>query len=194
MKINAIGLPCPQPVIETKKALESIEAGVVEVIVDNVVARENVKKMATKLGFPYEVKEEGDHIVVMITKGEGMVKKEVVESKLAPRTIAIAAETMGRGDEELGRILMKGFIYTLTEVHPYPQTILFYNGGVKLACEGAESIEDLEKLEAAGVEILVCGTCLNYFSLGDKMAVGSVSNMYSIVEALQETENTLILS
>jgi selenium metabolism protein YedF len=194
MKVNAIGLPCPQPVIQTKKALESMESGVLEVVVDNMVARENVKKLAAKLGFPCQEREEGDKIIVMITKGQEAVKQEVSGTQLAPRTLAIAAETMGRGDEELGKILMKGFIYSLTEVHPYPKTILFYNGGVKLACEGAESIEDLEKLEAAGVEILVCGTCLNFFDLGDKIAVGSVSNMYTIVEALQDTENTLILS
>ena len=194
MKINAIGLPCPQPVIQTKKALEAIESGVVEVVVDNLVARENVKKLASKLGVPCQVREEGDSIICTLTKGEDGVKREAPPSQLASRTLAIAAETLGRGDEELGKILMKGFIYSLTEVHPYPKTILFYNGGVKLACEGAESIEDLEKLEAAGVEILVCGTCLNFFDLGDKIAVGSVSNMYTIVEALQDTENTLILS
>ena len=194
MKINAIGLPCPQPVIQTKKALEAIESGVVEVVVDNLVARENVKKLASKLGVPCQVREEGDSIICTLTKGEDGVKREAPPSQLASRTLAIAAETLGRGDEELGKILMKGFIYSLTEVHPYPKMIIFYNGGVKLACEGAESIEDLEKLEAAGVEILVCGTCLNFFDLGDKIAVGSVSNMYTIVEALQDTENTLILS
>lgn len=194
MKVNAMGLACPQPVIETKKALESMEAGTLEVHVDNAVARENIKKLATKMGLPFEVKEEGDRIVVFITKGESTEAVAAVASDLRPQTVAIASETMGRGDKELGKILMKGFIYTLTESHPYPKTMLFYNGGVKLACEGAETLEDLRKLEEAGVEILVCGTCLNFFELGDKIAVGSVSNMYSIVEAMQEADNTMILS
>jgi len=193
MKVNAMGLACPQPVIEAKKALESMESGTVEVHVDNAIARENIKKLANKMGYPFEVREEGDRIVVTIVKGES-TGQEAVSNDLAPQTIAIASETMGRGDEDLGKILMKGFLYTITESHPYPKMLVFYNGGVKLACEGAESLEDLRKLEAAGVEILVCGTCLNYFELSDKLAVGSVSNMYDIVEALKGADNTLIMS
>lgn len=193
MKVNAMGLACPQPVIEAKKALESIQAGAVEVHVDNVIARENIKKLANKLGYPFEVKEEGDRIVVTIMKGESSAAISESED-LSAQTIAIASETMGRGDKELGKILMKGFLYTLTEAHPYPKTLVFYNSGVKLACHGAESLEDLRKMEAAGVEILVCGTCLNFYDLGDKLAVGSVSNMYDIVEALKGADNTLVMS
>jgi selenium metabolism protein YedF len=194
MKVNAIGLACPLPVIETKKALEAMESGTVEVIVDNAVARENVKKLASKLGYDYEVKEEGDRILVSIVKGEGSAPAAEVKNDLASQTIAIASETMGNGDDELGTILMKGFIYTLTEAHPYPKMLLFYNGGVKLACQGAETLEDLHKLEEAGVEILVCGTCLNFFGIADQIAVGSVSNMYDIVEGLKGADNTIVIS
>lgn len=193
MKVNAMGLACPQPVIQAKKALEAMEAGSVEVYVDNAIARENIKKLANKLGYPFEVKEEGDQIIVTIVKGEALVQEEE-STDLAAQTIAVASETMGSGDDDLGKILMKGFLYTLTESHPYPQTLLFYNGGVKLTCEGAESLEDIRKLEKAGVEILVCGTCLNFYELSDKLAVGSVSNMYDIVEALKGADNTLIVS
>ena len=89
---------------------------------------------------------------------------------------------MGKGDVELGRILMKGFIYTLSEIEELPKTILFYNEGVKLAIEGAESLQDLKSLEERGVEILSCGTCLNFYGITEKLRVGSVTNMYTILE------------
>ena len=89
---------------------------------------------------------------------------------------------MGKGDPELGRILMKGFIYTLSEMEKLPKTILFYNEGVKLVIDGAESLQDLKSLEKRGVEILACGTCLNFYGVTEKLSVGSVTNMYTIIE------------
>ena len=94
----------------------------------------------------------------------------------------LSSETMGEGSEELGRLLMKGFIYALSQQEILPETVLLYNGGAKLSCEGAETLEDLKNLEALGVEILTCGTCLNYYGLTEKLSVGSVTNMYEIAE------------
>ena len=98
--------------------------------------------------------------------------------------VAVDTDAMGRGSEELGRTLMKGFLFAVGQLPELPKTILFYNGGARLTTEGSDSLEDLKKMEAQGVEILTCGTCLNFYGLTDKLAVGSVTNMYTIVEKL----------
>lgn len=91
---------------------------------------------------------------------------------------------MGRGEEELGRILIRAFLHTLTEVSDRPDKMIFFNAGVKLTVGGSEVLEDLHALKNKGVEILICGTCLDYFGLKDKIAVGQVSNMYTIAETM----------
>ena len=98
--------------------------------------------------------------------------------------IAVDTATMGRGNDELGKVLMKGFIFAVTQLEKLPKTMLFYNGGATLTTEGSDSLEDLKSLEAQGVEIKTCGTCLNYYGLTDKLQVGEVTNMYDIVETL----------
>lgn len=98
---------------------------------------------------------------------------------------------MGEGSEELGRILIKGFLFALTQQEHLPSTVLFYNGGAKLTTEGSASLEDLKTLEANGVEILTCGTCLDYYGLKDKLAVGGVTNMYVIVEKQMQADLVL---
>ena len=100
---------------------------------------------------------------------------------------------MGKGSEELGKILMKSFVYTLTEATPYPSTLVFFNSGVYLTCEGSEVLEDLRKLEAEGVEIISCGTCLDYYEIKDKLKVGEISNMYTIYEKLKNPTNTITI-
>ena len=98
--------------------------------------------------------------------------------------MAVTSATMGTGNDELGAVLMKGFLFALTQQDVLPTTILFYNGGATVTTEGSASIEDLKSLEALGVEILTCGTCLNYYKLADKLQVGGVTNMYEITERL----------
>ena len=98
--------------------------------------------------------------------------------------VAVDSETMGRGSDELGKLLMKSFLFAVSQLPRLPRTVLFYNGGAKLTVEGSESLEDLRNMEAQGVEILTCGTCLNFYGLAEKLAVGGVTNMYAIVGAL----------
>ena len=93
---------------------------------------------------------------------------------------------MGNGAEQLGKNLMKTFIYTLTEQEVLPQRIIFYNGGVQLLTEGSEVLEDLQKLAAEGVEIYGCGACLNFYGLTEKVKVGEITNMFSIVEMMRK--------
>ena len=102
--------------------------------------------------------------------------------------VVISSDCMGSGNDELGKILMKSFVFTLTQLDKLPKTILLYNNGVKLSCEGSDCIEDLQKLENLGAEILNCGTCLEFFGIAEKLQVGKVTNMYYIVERQRQCE------
>ncbi|MBS4534405.1 sulfurtransferase-like selenium metabolism protein YedF [Clostridium sp. D2Q-14] len=194
-EIDARGQACPKPVIMTKKALEEIENGTVSTIVDNEVAKENVSKLANSMNLKYDVKKsDKENFIITISKEEieeGNSALTCEPNVFTDTTIVIGSDKMGNGSEELGRILMKGFIYSLTESLPYPSTILLFNSGVNLTIEGSESIEDFKVLEEAGVEILSCGTCLNYYNIADKLKVGGVTNMYTIVEKMKNATNTI---
>ncbi|NMA87035.1 MAG: sulfurtransferase-like selenium metabolism protein YedF, partial [Tissierellia bacterium] len=164
-------------------------------IVDNEVAKDNVSKLANSLGYDYDVDKKSDtEYYIHITKGE--VKDEAnvcIPDTFKDLTIAFASNTMGGGSEELGKILMKSFMYTLTEATPFPSTLLFYNSGVYLTCEGSEVLEDLKTLEAEGVEIISCGTCLDFYNIKEKLQVGEISNMYTIYEKLKNPMNTITI-
>jgi len=185
--IDCRGLACPQPVIQTKKAMSESEQ--ITTIVDNDAAKTNVSRMAGKEGFAVDVEEKEDGIYLHLTRIGTVPQTETTsyapaEGSAGPLVVLIPSDGMGRGDEELGSILLRSFLHTLNEVEPLPCTIIFLNAGVKLAVEGSLALEDLQALEGKGVEILACGTCLGHFALKDKIAVGQVSNMYSIAETL----------
>lgn len=178
-KVNAIGQVCPMPVIMTKKALKEMLTGELEVLVDNEIAKDNVEKMAKEMGHTYVDFQEEENFKIVITKLEEEKKEEKKEEKIV---VVLASDIMGEGDKELGNVLIKGFIYSLTEMETLPKTILMYNKGVMLSTINENTVEDLKKLEAMGVEILSCGTCVNYYGIQDKLKVGSLTNMYTIVE------------
>ncbi|SNT00805.1 selenium metabolism protein YedF [Anaerovirgula multivorans] len=197
-EVDARGLNCPLPVIHTKKALEAIDKGKVTTIVDNEIAKENVSKLAKSLDFKVDIQENQGNYYIDIFKDHGINEMPTMDIQCdsSPKkdlVILISKDRLGEGSEELGKVLMKGYIYTLTEVMPFPKTILFLNGGVNLVVEGSEVIEHLRTLEANGVEILSCGTCLDYFKVKGKLMVGGVSNMYTIVEKLNNAKNTIKL-
>lgn len=203
--VNAMGDICPIPVVKTKKALGELEGpGEIEVLVDNETAVKNVTKMARSSGASAESEQLGEKKYrVLITVGEtasAQLKnpdsgkahqmQSQPESGSGCRTcigtvVAVGSDRMGEGSEELGHILMKSFIFALTQLDDLPDKILFYNGGAKITIEGSESLADLKSLEEQGVEIMTCGTCLDYYGIKDKLAIGSVTNMYSIAETLQ---------
>ena len=184
--VYAMGDACPIPVIKTKKAL-----------VDNETAVKNVTKMAESLGtsVTQEKKSEGEYrILIHPSKdGSGKAGESAEETEICCEecatdkgtVVAVSSDRMGDGDDELGRILMKSFLFAVTQLDKLPETILFYNGGAKLTVEGSESLEDLKKMEEQGTVIMTCGTCLDFYGIKDKLAVGTVTNMYSIVETLQ---------
>ena len=166
-------MPCPTPVINTKNAIKELAgSGTVETLVDNEIAVQNLTRLANNSGYAVKSEKLGDK--------EFRVVMEV--------TGAPAAQT-GEDDSETclvpaGSGRMKSFLFALTQQDTLPKSILFYNGGAKLTTEGSASLEDLKSLEAQGVEILTCGTCLNFFGLSDKLQVGGVTNMYDIVEKM----------
>lgn len=195
-EVNARGLECPKPVIMTKKALDDKNNDVVVTIIDNEVAKENVSKLAKSLGYKYSVdKGKENEYYITITKREEEEKGNICASgNFKDLTIAFGTNTMGRGSEELGKILIKSFIYTLTQSTPYPSCLLFYNGGIKLTCKDSEVLDDLKKLEGEGVEILSCGTCLDFYKMKDNLSVGEVTNMYVILEKLKNSSNNITIS
>lgn len=203
IKVNAIGDTCPIPVIKTKNAIKEMNGtGVVEVLVDNEIAVQNLTKMAKQKKYDCNSEKiSEDEYKVTITVGEDLeaacdVKEEaaaacIPDSRKKKKIVVLRSGKMGEGNDELGTVLMKGFIYALTELDELPETILLYNGGATLSCEGSDSLEDLRTLEAQGVEIMTCGTCLNYYGLSEKLAVGTVTNMYVIAEKMSQADTII---
>ena len=193
-KLNCKGMACPLPVVTAKKAIEEFtEEGIVEVIVDNETAVQNLLKLAGKSNFnaASEKKSEEEFVVRIEVKPEGEVVKSDSEKKSGPTTVVISGSTMGSGDDELGKNLMKAYIFALTNVTPTPDNIIFYNGGAYLTVEGSASLEDLKNLEKAGVNIMTCGTCLNFYGIADKLSVGQVSNMYDIAQTMADSGSVI---
>nr|WP_326185597.1 sulfurtransferase-like selenium metabolism protein YedF [uncultured Oscillibacter sp.] len=191
--VNAIGEQCPIPVVKATRALrEMTEPGTLEVHVDNEIAVQNLTRMAAGHHLASKAEKRGEKafvVTVEVTAPVGDAPVEEPELACVPDqrgdlVVAVDTDAMGRGSEELGRTLMKGFLFAVSQLPTLPKTILFYNGGAKLTVEGSDSLEDLKSMEAQGVEILTCGTCLNFYGLTEKLAVGGVTNMYSIVEKL----------
>jgi selenium metabolism protein YedF len=180
--IDARGLSCPHPVVLTKKALE--EADEVTTIVDNETAKENVTRLAASQGCQVSIEEKEEGIYLHLTKTATGLEESPVTPVSGATLLLIASNSLGRGEEELGDILMRSFIHTLGEVTPKPKRIVFINSGVKLVAKGSEVIDDLHALKDQGVEILACGTCLGYYNLKEAVEVGQVSNMYDIASAL----------
>ena len=200
---DARGMACPLPVVNAKKASEEMtNGGTLTVLVDNEIAVQNLTKFGNSKGFTVssEKKADKDFAVTFQIPENGAAPATAAESAAptcAPDSkkhgliAVLSANTMGNGEEQLGKLLMKSFIFALTKQDQLPETILCYNSGAYLTCEGSDSLEDLKSLEAEGVEILTCGTCLDFYNLKEKLAVGGVTNMYEIIE-IMENAGTIV--
>ena len=237
MRLDERGKQCPLPVVETRKALEAAGPGeTIEVVVDNEIAVQNLRKMADHKGLEFRSEKTGEReftawvraaeggtaAAALAGQGAGELGAAAGQGAGEPGAAAgqgagepgaaaaqasgrsdgcpapaccppaadggivavISSNCMGQGDDTLGKLLMKGFIYALSQQEQLPRTVLLYNGGAFLSCEGSDSVEDLRELEAQGVEILTCGTCLNHYGLEGKLQVGGVTNMYEIAERM----------
>lgn len=202
IKVDARGEQCPIPVIKAKKALESAKKGdLVVVFVDNEIAVQNLQKLATQKGAGFQWKKNGDseyEAVFTVGNSDSAQEEELEISCEMPTlnrkkktVVAVASNQMGVGEEALGKALLKGFLYALTQQDVLPDTILFYNGGASISCEGSDSLEDLKWLEQQGVEIITCGTCLNFYGIAEKLAVGKVTNMYEIVQTMMSADSLI---
>ena len=191
--IDCRGMACPLPVVNAKKASEELQAGdILTVLVDNEVAVQNLQRFASHKGYVStgEKKSETEYTVVMTITGAGTAASEEEiachqDTRRKGMLVVLSANTMGNGDPKLGTALMKAFVFALTKQDQLPDTILCYNSGAYLTCEGSESLEDLQLLESEGVTILTCGTCLDFYGLREKVAVGGITNMYEIVERME---------
>lgn len=193
--VDARGLTCPQPVILTRRALETIEGGSITAVVDSEVARDNIVKMAKSLSCSVEVDSKGDEYFIHITKPETIQDKSF-STELERQELAlylVTSDSLGRGSEELGRTLMKNFFYTLTEQGGFGKVIILLNSGVYLACTGSPVLDYLYELEQDGARILSCGTCLDYYKLRERLGVGEVTNMYTILDYLQKIQRVVYL-
>ena len=192
--IDCRGQACPLPVVNAKKASEELNAGdVLTVLVDNEIAVQNLTRFAEHKGFGVAAEKKGDKefaVTMNISGAAAEAEKEeaiacILDSRRKGMLVVLSANVMGTGDAKLGTSLMKAFVFALTKQDQLPDTILCYNTGAYLTCEGADTLEDLKLLEGEGVTILTCGTCLDFYGLKEKLAVGGVTNMYDIVERME---------
>ncbi|WP_050607075.1 sulfurtransferase-like selenium metabolism protein YedF [Clostridium niameyense] len=190
--IDCKGLKCPQPVINTKKYFDSIEEGQAIVIVDNEVAKNNICKFSENNGYNVKSEEKDSLHYIEITKEACSCCQDINldEKKLV---MVISKNTLGSGDDKLGSALMKSYLYALSESDKIPSDLLFLNGGVKLTVEGSDCLETIQTLKNKGVNILSCGTCLDFYGIKDKLKVGEITNMYTIVEKMTSGNNTIFL-
>ncbi|MBE0599334.1 MAG: sulfurtransferase-like selenium metabolism protein YedF [Desulfuromonadales bacterium] len=182
---------CPHPVVEVRKHLLAHPGQPLKVLVADEIARENVTRLAENQG--YQVSEnssEGGYALELTPAGETVTLAP--ELPVSGKTVVfVASDAMGNGSDELGRLLMKNFLFTLTELVSPPDILLFVNAGVKLTSAGSDALEALEKLACLGADIASCGLCLDYFHLKDQLAIGRVSNMLAIAETLRQAGRTI---
>lgn len=183
-EIDCRTIPCPGPVIRTKRALEESSGDPVRVFTDDGASRENITRFATGRGFRVTEERIGDGFALTISRGEIASPPPVAQPGAGGGVILVASERLGDGPEELGRLLMRNFLISLLETSDPPEKLFFINSGVLLTTGDAETIEPLRKLADAGVEILSCGVCLDFFSVRDQLAVGGITTMLTIAESM----------
>ncbi len=189
-EIDCRGLACPQPVITTKNALEEMAEGELMVIVDNPSARDNVERFAKSQGAIVNIEKKGNDFYLHIEKRSACEMAGSTQ-KAEKVVVYINSNLMGVGEEALGAILMRSFLKTLLDLKPIPSKLIFVNSGVRLTTEGSEVLETLKALYEKGVEILSCGTCLDFYGLKEKLRIGIISNMYDIAQSLLEADRLI---
>ena len=195
IEIDARGLACPAPVLQTKAALEADKPNRVNVVVDNAAAQQNVQRFLESQGFQATLKQDGDDYLVSGTAaGEGVepVRPSVAEQSDEMKILVMCAtDRIGFGDDELGLKLMVNFLRTLKEMGSELWRLVFVNNGVKLTIDGSQVLDDLQNYEKEGLKILVCGTCLDHFGILEKKKVGETTNMLDIVTAMQLADKVI---
>lgn len=205
VKVDCKGLPCPQPLIATRKAMRENSVGTeIEVCVDNETARGNLTQMLADFGVSISFETRDGLFIGRFINPE--VKEEAatlpaIDNMACPTTgvtaqqptLLCATNVLGVGDDILGAILMKGFLSTLAEWTPRPKEILFLNAGVKLCTKESGALDTLKALEASGVVLLICGTCVDFYKIREQIAVGTITNMQRISQSIAQTSKLVRL-
>ncbi len=191
--VDARGQLCPRPIILAKKALndQNVRDEFI-LLIDNETSKENVERFLLDNKVQFQTTEKDGHFQLRISKtgapitadAEAYCAVEPAKVKTGHTLICFKNDKMGFGNEDLGGLLLKAFVNTIKEVHPLPRTIIFYNRGVLLATESSGLLAPLKELESLGLELLICGTCADFYKIKDQIGVGKISNMYDIVSSL----------
>lgn len=191
--IDCRGLACPQPVVATKQALDQLKKGEIIVVVDNAVSCSNVERFVRSQGFSAAIKEEGKDFYIHVQKpgGQGELKAAPAEEKAKRIVVYINSHLLGSGDDALGSFLMKAFLKTLLDLEKQPNRLILVNSGVQLTAEDSKVLDSLQGLSEKGVEIVCCGTCIDFYKLKGKTKVGIISNMYDIVQSMIEADRVI---
>ena len=191
--IDCRGLACPQPVVTAKKALEQLREGEMIVIVDNASSCNNVERFVRSQGCTVEIKETGQDFYLHVQKTSGEAKEKAAKPDEKPKKVVIYinSQLFGGGDEALGSFLMKAFLKTLLDLENQPSRLILVNSGVQLAAEGSKVLEALQTLSERGMEIVSCGTCIDFYELKGKIKVGGISNMYDILQSMLEADRVI---
>ncbi len=191
--IDCRGLACPQPVVATKEALDQLKEEEMIVIVDNASSCNNVERFVRSQGCSAAIKEEGQDFYIHVRKtgGQGEKKTAPSDEKTKKIVVYINSHLLGEGDEALGSFLMKAFLKTLLDLETQPNRLILVNSGVQLAAEDSKVLESLQGLSEKGVEIVCCGTCIDFYKLKGKTKVGIISNMYDIVQSMIEADRVI---
>jgi selenium metabolism protein YedF len=185
--LDARNMPCPEPVVRTKKALDEITEGHLRVLVNSPEASQNVQRFAKSEGCNVKISEKDGVTTIEI----GKTKQAGDKVKSGTDVMLITSDQLGTGDEDLGQLLIATFINTLAEAKIKPARMLFINRGVMLTTEGSRVLDTLKQLEKEGVQIFSCGTCLNHYQLKEKLKVGQVTNMYDTVNSLLTADKVI---
>ncbi len=194
VEIDARGLGCPQPVLMAKEAIGKLgdEGNLLVIIVNDPASCENVERYARGQGCSVKTVRKGEEYHIRIEKPTFLGESTALKDQKPERTVVyVNSSLLGVGNEALGSILMRNFLKTLLDLTNKPNRLIFINSGVQLACEGSEVLEALQAFSDAGVEILSCGTCLDFYGLKEKLRVGRVSNMYEIAQSLLEADRLI---
>ena len=196
--LDCRGLACPQPVLRAKELLDTMAQGSVEVLVDNEAAQSNLARFGKSQGCAVEIRAAGDTRHITLSKGlHGDGAKAAAPEDYrcdlpgAGLVMVIPADTMGRGDDALGGVLMRAYVKTIKSLSPLPAKIFFYNTGVKITATESDLIAPLRELAGQGVEIYSCGTCLDFLNLKDTLLVGQTTNMFEIMEAMAQSSKVV---
>ncbi len=192
-EIDCRGMACPRPVVTTKQALDQLQEGDFFIIVDNASSSENVERFAQSQGCSVKTEKRGEDFYVHIQKGEGKDENKATrqEEKGKRVVVYLNSDLLGMGDEALGSFLMKAFLKTLLDLEKKPDRLILINGGVRLASEGSQVLDTLRTLSEKGVDIVSCGTCLDFYKLRERMSVGKISNMYDIIQSMLEADSLI---